>query len=78
MSDNTKKTERYATVNKENDRPFDLSFAFRKKSDPDNPFMTVNLRGEVAKKITLFLAALGAVAAIITIIKTVRFIKKFF
>ena len=78
MSENIKKTKGYATVTKENERPFDLSFAFRKKSDPDNPFLSVNLKGEVARKITLFLAAFGAVAAIITIIKTVRFVKKFF
>ena len=59
-------------------RPFDLSFAFRKKSDPDNPVVSVNVHGEFAKKVTLLLAAIGAVASLIALFKTYKLIKSFF
>ncbi|MBQ6893196.1 MAG: hypothetical protein IJN48_03230 [Clostridia bacterium] len=73
------KTEEPAKKPQENNaRPFDLSFAFRSKKEPKDPIMTINLKGEISKKVVLVLAAIGAVASIITIIKTVRFIKKFF
>ena len=63
---------------KENNRPFDLSFAFRKKTDPDNPVVSVNVHGEFAKKVTLVLAAVGAVASLIALFKTYKFIKSLF
>lgn len=59
-------------------RPFDLSFAFRKKSDPDNPVVSVNVHGELAKKVTLALAAIGLVASLIAIFKAYKFVKSFF
>lgn len=62
----------------EDGRPFDLSFSLRNKRDPENPFATVTLKGEISKKIILTLAALGAVASVITVFKIVRFIRSFF
>ena len=63
---------------KANNRPFDLSFAFRKKTDPDNPVVSVNVHGEFAKKVTLIFAAIGAIASLIALFKTYKFIKSLF
>lgn len=68
-------------VNKAEDivcRPFDITFALRRKKDPENAVVTVNVKGEVSKKALLFLSIVGALTTAAVIYKTVKFIKDLF
>lgn len=56
--------------------PFDITFTLRKKKNPEKPALTVNLKGEVSKRLILFLTILGALTTIFTIFKIARLFKK--
>lgn len=59
-------------------RPFDVTFSLRKRSKPESPVVTVNVKGEVPKKALLFLSVIGVITTAIAICKTVKFFKELF
>ena len=55
-------------------RRFNINLALKRKSDPENPLLAVNVKGEIPREIIAFFAALGVITAIWAIIK---FLKNF-
>ncbi|MBQ8837369.1 MAG: hypothetical protein IJ002_07695 [Clostridia bacterium] len=79
MKEKVEKIKRF--INKAEEaisRPFDITFALRRKKDPENPVLTVSLRGEISKKLLLFLSVIGALVTVAAVCKTVKAIKNLF
>ena len=55
-------------------RHFNINLALKRKSDPENPLLAVNIKGEIPREVVAFFAALGVITALWAIIK---FLKNF-
>lgn len=53
-------------------RHFDMNFSLKRKSDPENPVIAVNVKGEIPREIVAFFAALGVVTAVFAVWKILR------
>lgn len=59
-------------------RPFDVTLALRRKKNSDEPFATLNLKGQLSKKVVVFLTLIGALTTLALIFKVVKILKKIF
>jgi hypothetical protein len=53
-------------------RRFNINLALKRKGDPENPLLAVNVKGEIPREIVAFFAALGVITAIWAIIKLLK------
>ena len=57
-------------------RKFDISLALRRKKDPENPLLRVNVKGEIPKPIVAFCAIVGVFTILSFLFKIIRIFKK--
>ena len=53
-------------------RHFNINFSLKRKSEPDNPMLSVNVKGEIPREVVAFFAALGVITAIYAVWKIFR------
>ena len=59
-------------------RPFDVTLALRRKKNSGEPFATLNLKGQLSKKVVVFLTLMGALTTLVLTFKIVKLLKKTF
>ncbi|MBR5538414.1 MAG: hypothetical protein IKU61_00795 [Clostridia bacterium] len=50
-------------------RRFNINFSLKRKSEPENPVLSVNVKGEIPREAVAFFAALGVITAIYAVWK---------
>lgn len=53
-------------------RRFNINLSLKRKSDPEHPLVTVNVRGEIPREVVAFLSILGAITLLVGIWKLIR------
>ena len=53
-------------------RHFNITFSLKRKKDPENPLLSVNVKGEIPREIVAFLAVLGGITLVWSIWKLIR------
>lgn len=53
-------------------RHFNFSFSLKRKKDPENPLLSVNVRGEIPREVVAFLAVLGSITLVWSLWKLIR------
>lgn len=53
-------------------RNFNINFSLKRKSEPENPVLSVNVKGEIPREVVAFFAALGVITAIYAVWKLFR------
>ena len=53
-------------------RRFNINLSLKRKSDPDNPLVAVNIKGEIPLEVVAFLSILGGITLLFGIWKLLR------
>ncbi|MBQ4556484.1 MAG: hypothetical protein IJA60_02410 [Clostridia bacterium] len=53
-------------------RKFNISLSLRRKKEPDNPVVSVNVKGEIPREVVAFFAIFGALTFVWGMIKLIR------
>ena len=53
-------------------RHFNLNFSLKRKSEPENPLLSVNIKGEIPREVVAFFAAIGVITALCAVWKIAR------
>lgn len=53
-------------------RHFDVTFSLKRKKDPENPLLSVNVKGEIPRELIAFLALLGSITLVWGLWKIIR------
>lgn len=53
-------------------RHFNITFSLKRKKDPENPLLSVNVKGEIPRELIAFLAILGGITLLWGIWKLIR------
>ncbi len=53
-------------------RHFNLNFSLKRKSEPESPLLSVNIKGEIPREAVAFFAAIGVITALFAVWKILR------
>lgn len=53
-------------------RHFNINLSLKRKEDPENPLLSVNVKGEIPREVIAFLAVLGGITLLVGIWKILR------
>lgn len=53
-------------------RHFNINLSLKRKEDPENPLLAINVKGEIPREIIAFLSILGGITLLVGIWKILR------
>lgn len=53
-------------------RHFNINLSLKRKSEPDNPVIAVNVKGEIPREVVAFFAAIGFITAAFAVWKILK------
>ena len=53
-------------------RRFNINLSLKRKSEPDDPLLSVNVKGEIPREVVAFFAAIGVITALWAVWKILR------